>query len=147
MIVTFTGHRPDKLGGYKLPNPTYNYVCQQIEKNLLELKPDTAISGMALGVDQWAAFICYKLKIPFMAAIPFKGQESAWPNASQQTYHNLLKKAYDQTIVCEGSYSAKKMQIRNEFMTDRCDVLIAIFNGSPGGTGNCINYAKSLHKK
>lgn len=50
MIVAFTGHRPDKLGGYKLPNPTYVKVCQQIETKLVELKPEKIISGMALGV-------------------------------------------------------------------------------------------------
>ena len=147
MIVAFTGHRPDKLGGYKLPNPIYNSVCKQIESNLLELKPDTTISGMALGIDQWAAYICFKLKIPFIAAVPFKGQEKAWPMSSQITYHQLLKKASEQVIVCEGSYSAVKMQTRSQWMVDRCNILLAVYDGSGGGTANCINYAKSLRKK
>ena len=47
MIVAFTGHRPQKLGGYKLPNPTYIKVCQEIESTLKELKPEKVISGMA----------------------------------------------------------------------------------------------------
>lgn len=141
MIVAFTGHRPNKLGGYKLPNPTYVYVCQQIDKTLQELKPEKVISGMALGVDQWAAHIAYKLGIPFIAAIPFEGQEKAWPKQSQVTFHLLLKLASEKVIVSPGGYSAPKMQVRNEWMVDRCDKLIAVWDGTAGGTGNCVNYA------
>src|SRR6266849_933968 len=96
-VAAFTGHRPDKLPnketGYKLPNPTYIHICQQLEKVLKELKPEKAISGMALGVDMYAANVCIKLGIPFVAAIPFIGQEKAWPQSSQKTYHLLLGKA------------------------------------------------------
>lgn len=145
--VAFTGHRPDKLGGYKLPNSTYLYVCQQIEKTLIEVKPDRIISGMALGVDQWAAFIAWKLKIPFLAAIPFINQESMWPEQSRKTYHALLKVASEQVIVSEGAYSAEKMQIRNAWMVDHCDKLIAIWDGTPGGTGNCVKYAQAVGKE
>lgn len=151
MIVSFTGHRPDKLPdkktGYNLPNPTYIHVCQEIEKYLLELKPDKAISGMALGVDQYAASVCIKLGIPFIAAIPFKGQEKAWPEKSQKIFNLLLKKACDIAIVCEGEYAAYKMQVRNQWMVDMCDILIAVWDGSQGGTANCINYAKSKNKQ
>jgi len=147
MIVAFTGHRPDKLGGYKLPNPTYLYVCQEIDKALRELKPEKVISGMALGVDQWAANIAHKLGIPFVAAVPFEGQESAWPQASQKTYRSLIKLATERVVVNEGGYAAWKMQTRNEWMVDRCDQLIAVWDGSPGGTGNCVNYARSKAKE
>ena len=146
MIVAFTGHRPDKLGGYKVPNPTYIKVCQDIDKTLKELKPEKVISGMALGVDQWAAYIAHKLSIPFVAAIPFEKQESKWPASSQETYHLLLKLASEQVIVSPGGYSAEKMQIRNKWMVDHCDKLIAIWDGTLGGTGNCVTYAKSVGK-
>ena len=148
MIVAFSGHRPNKLGGFSLPNPTYVYVCQQIEKTLLDLKPEKVISGMALGVDQWAAHVAYKLGIPFLAAVPFEGQEKAWPQASQSIYNLLLSKAAERVVVCEGGYSADKMQRRNEFMCDKCDKLIAIYNGdTSGGTYNCVSYAKSIGKE
>lgn len=147
MIVSFTGHRPDKLGGYKLPNPTYLHVCQQIDKTLQELKPEKVISGMALGVDQWAANIAIRLGIPFIAAVPFLGQEKAWPQASQKVFNKLLGKAAEVVIVSEGGYSAYKMQIRNEWMVDRADKVIAIWDGTSGGTGNCVNYARAKGKE
>lgn len=146
MIVAFTGHRPNKLGGFSLPNPTYIKVCQQIESTLKELKPEKVISGMALGVDQWAAYIAFKLKIPFIAAVPFLNQESKWPTSSQETYNKLIKLAAETVIVSEGAYSAVKMQTRNEWMIDHCDQVIAVWDGSNGGTGNCVNYAKSKNK-
>lgn len=147
MIVSFTGHRPDKLGGYNLPNPTYLHVCRQIDKALRELKPEKVISGMALGVDQWAANIAIKLGIPFIAAVPFTGQEKAWPPQSQKVFNNLLSKAAEVVIVSEGGYSAFKMQIRNQWMVDRADLVMAIWDGSKGGTGNCVEYAKSKNKE
>lgn len=147
MIVAFTGHRPNKLGGYKLPNPTYLYVCQQIEKTLIELKPEKVISGMALGIDQWAANIAWKLKIPFIAAVPFEGQETAWPQASQKTFQSLIRLANEVVIVSPGKYEAVKMQVRNEWMVDHSNKLIAVWDGTSGGTGNCVNYAKSKNKE
>ena len=96
-IISFTGHRSDKLPnketGYILPNPTYIYVCQQTEKILKELKPDRCISGMALGYDSYAASVCIKLGIPFIAAVPFLGQEKMWPEKSQKAYFKLLENA------------------------------------------------------
>lgn len=151
MIVAFCGHRPDKLPnketGYKLPNPTYNKICQELAAVLKNLNPDKAISGMALGVDQWAAFVCVKLGIPFVAAVPFLEQERMWPEESKRIYNRLLDKAKEVIIVSEGGYAPAKMQIRNEFMVNACDTLIAVYNGDKtGGTANCVAYAEKMKK-
>ena len=148
LVVAFTGHRPNKLGGYNTPNPTYNDVCDAIEKLLEELRPKMAISGMALGVDQWAAEICIELDIPFIAAVPFAGQGSRWPLESHVRYLDLLKAAKGVQEVCDPGYAAWKMQKRNEWMVDNCDVLIAVWDGLPsGGTYNCVEYAKQVGKE
>lgn len=146
MIVAFTGHRPDKLGGYQLPNDTYLKVCKDIDKVLRELKPEKVITGMALGVDQWAAMVAHKLHIPFLAAIPFERQEEMWPESSKKIYRLLRKLATEEVVVSDGKYSADKMQTRNKWMVDNCDKLIAVWDGSRGGTGNCVEYAKSINK-
>lgn len=146
-IVAFTGHRPDKLGGYKLPNPVYVGVCKQIQTTLRNYQPTKVISGMALGVDQWAAVVAYRMGIPFLAAIPFEGQEKAWPEKSQKTYRLLRRLASEEKIISPGDYSAAKMQIRNEWMVDNCHLLIAVWDGSKGGTRNCIEYAESIKRE
>jgi len=144
MIVAFTGHRPDKLGGYNLPNPTYIKVCRAIDKHLREINPSKVISGMALGTNQSASNIAIKLGIPLIAAIPFEGQEKKWPERSQKAYNYLLKRATDIVYVSPPGFSTTKMQLRNEWMVDQCDILIGVYNGSAGGTANCIKYAESL---
>lgn len=148
MILGVTGYRSNKLGGYKLPNPHYNYVCQEFEKLLLELKPDKCISGFAQGFDQYCANICLKLKIPLIAAIPFIGQEAMWPNSSKKIYYSLLDRATEKVIVSEGGYSASKLQIRNQWIVDNCDILVACIRSdeTSGGSYNCREYAKSKNK-
>lgn len=147
MIIGFTGSRPQKLGGFTLPNSIYNYVCQETEKLLLQLKPDKCISGMALGYDSYAANICIKLKIPYIAAIPFKNQDSIWSDEQKKIYNFLLRKSSEQVTVSEGEYAPCKMQIRNEYIVDNSDVIIACYDGTSGGTHNCVTYAKKQAKQ
>lgn len=146
-IVAFTGHRSDKLGGYELPNPIYNYVYKETVKIIKEINPDEAISGMAMGFDQWAAVICLREGIPLTAAIPFKGQEKLWLKSSQEQYNKILVKCNNIHIVCEGGYAAWKMQHRNKWMVDNCDILIACWDGTSGGTENCIQYAEKIGRE
>jgi len=147
MIITFTGHRPNKLGGYIEPNPTSRLVRQLIRQQLERMKPDSAISGMAQGVDLWAAEICYVLHIPYTAAVPFVGQEMLWPELAKNRWRYLLGRAANVVVVSEGEYSAKKMQKRNEWMVDNADVLLAVWDGTSGGTANCVRYAEKKKKQ
>jgi uncharacterized phage-like protein YoqJ len=147
MIVCFTGHRPDKLMGYKIPNPMYNWIKNQLTNTLKKIKPTSAISGMALGVDTWAVEVCIDLNIPYVSAIPFKGQENYWPEHSRKYYNELLMKASKIHIVNTGGFAGWKMQNRNEWMVDNSDLLIAVFNGSDGGTKNCYDYAVKKNKE
>ena len=149
MICSFTGHRPNKLPyGYASNNPFIIWLKSELTKTLSELKPEMAISGMALGVDQIAVEVCIGLGIDFVAAVPFAGQENAWPQPSREHFHSLLKKAAKIHVVSEGGYAAHKMQVRNQFMVDNSDVLIAVYNGDKaGGTANCVNYAEKTGRR
>lgn len=150
MIVAFTGHRPSNpaLGGYVTDgNPKYEACYNRIIEALHSLMPSKAISGMALGVDQWAALACIELDIPFIAAVPFKGQENIWPDESQRQYHEILKKAEEIKIVSEGGYLPMKLHERNRWMVDGADLIIAVWDGTEGGTGNCVKYATEKGKR
>lgn len=50
------------------------------------------------------------------------------------------------TTTPQGRYNPYKLQIRNEYMVDNADVVIAVWDGSKGGTCNCVNYAKKIGK-
>jgi uncharacterized phage-like protein YoqJ len=145
MILCGTGHRMDKLGGYN--SIVYAKLVKLAEKYLIELNPERVISGMALGWDQALADATNNLKLPLIAAVPFQGQESVWPEVSQDKYFSILDKATDVVYVSEPGYFAEKMQIRNRWMVDQSDLILAIWNGSKGGTYNCIQYAKNSTKK
>lgn len=147
MIVAGTGHRPNKLGGYKVPNDTYIYVfCRYIQIYLMDVKPEAVVSGMALGFDQWLASIAVKLGIPLIAAIPFEGQESIWNEKDRAIYNRLISKASEVVMVSPGGYSAYKMQVHNEWMVNRCDELLVAYAGGKSGTYNCIEFARSVGK-
>jgi uncharacterized phage-like protein YoqJ len=94
MILGITGHRPPGLGcGYDIPNPVYDKIYKALKDKFNELSPEKIISGMALGTDQWAACAAIELGIPFIAAVPFDGQDSKWPNESRKKFKFLLDSA------------------------------------------------------
>lgn len=147
MIVSFTGHRPDKLGGYHTPWPHNKEVVGLLYTKLAEFKPELALVGMAQGIDQIAAAICYDLCIPYIACVPFVGQETRWPPDAQKRYKVILANAYKVVVVCGPEIDPiKALQIRNEYMVDNSDLLIACWDGTRGGTYNCIKYAKLVGK-
>lgn len=142
-ILAGTGHRPDKLGGYskEVTDKLIDLAVKYIPKDTTKI-----ISGMALGWDMALAYAAIERNIPFIAAIPFKGQESKWPPYSQSEFNFLLEKAEEIVIVSDGGYGAWKMQVRNKWMVDHCDEVVSLWDGSAGGTANCIKYANSVKK-
>ena len=140
MIIAGTGHRPNKTGRYTTESS--NRLIKLATEWLEEHKPSRVISGMALGWDQALGWAAVDLSIPLTAAIPFEGQETMWPAESRRKWANLLSLADQVEIVCEGAYSPAKMQLRNEWMVDNADKVLALWDGTSGGTANCIGYAQ-----
>ena len=51
MKVSCTGHRPNKIGGYKIPNPTYDFILASAKQILLQLNPECVnVGGVQLGI-------------------------------------------------------------------------------------------------
>lgn len=151
MNVSFTGHRPHKLWGYDIHQDKYRrlYVALRtiVMENIEREQENTLISGMALGVDTVAAYLAVALRdkglpIKFEAAVPCWNQDSKWHGESREIYKNLVSKADVVTVVHEGPYNYTCMQRRNEYMVDKANVLVAVWDGSPGGTSNCVHYAE-----
>jgi uncharacterized phage-like protein YoqJ len=142
MIIAATGHRPSKLGGYS--DHTWRRLLLTAERALELLEPREVISGMALGWDQAIATQALAMGIPVVAAVPFAGQEDRWPYNSQQRFRDLLDRAREAVVVSLGGYSPARMQRRNEWMVDRCDTVLALWDGSPGGTSRCVEYAQRI---
>ena len=145
MIVGVTGHRPHKLGGW---NREIHDALGAFALDLLQSeRPQGVITGMALGWDQAVAVACVRLGIPFVAAVPFEGQESRWNDQQQGDYQKLLLCASQVQIVSERDAVEEAgvvwaMQKRNEWIVDNSLRLLALWDGSAGGTANCVNYAR-----
>lgn len=151
--IAATGHRPNKLpGGYEILH-LHNIALANKMKNhflthLNSGKKVHAISGMALGIDTLFALVALKLKrqgknITLEAAIPCDNHCGNWPKASQDQWHSIVNQADKVTYVSKEPYKAYLMQKRNEYMVNNCDELVAFWDGTSGGTGNCVNYATS----
>ena len=140
MIVAGTGHR-------KWQPDVARQVQAWIREQLQARKPVQVISGMALGFDTWLVEEALRQGIPFVAAVPFEGQEWRWPRRAQERYQELIQHAAEVQIICQGPYSPKMFQVRNEWMVDRCDLLLAAWTGEKGGTANCTRYAQRVGRE
>lgn len=142
MRLAVTGHRPNKLGGYgeEAQRLLKQFAKTQIEK----LQPTDVLTGMALGWDQACAQACIELGIRFVACIPCRSQEQLWPKQSQEIYVYFLRHDLCTVYrVSEEEYRAELMQRRNEYMVNNCDKLLALWDGTKGGTASCVRYARS----
>lgn len=146
----FTGHRPEKLPWGS--NET-DARCEKLKDELrchvegVYLAGCTHfICGMARGCDLYFAEAVLALReqhgeVTLEAAIPCDTQANAWPAEEQRRYEHLMAECDEVTFVSH-VYSPGCMQRRNEYMVDKSTVLLAVFNGSVGGTMNTILYAR-----
>jgi len=140
--VCFTGHRPEKL---TVPE---RVVKRELEKEIrlaLTEGKNVFISGMARGVDLWAAEIVLKLRakdqnVKLICACPFDGFENSWNATAKEQYRSILEQADLVRYICP-SYSRSCFQIRNEWMVNHSAQVIAVYNGTPSGTKNTVDYA------
>lgn len=146
IIYAATGHRPNKLGGWK--PETDSELVKLAAWWLLPKKKEIhmVISGMALGWDLAIAEAALSLGIDVFAAIPCHGQDAMWPKRSRDRYAAIGSACVGQKIIHEGPYNNACMQARNQWMVNACDEIVALYDGTAGGTGNCVEYAESRRK-
>ena len=138
MILAATGHRATKLGTSVAAEDALIALAR---RHLARLMPTQVISGMATGWDQAVAQAAVDLGIPFIAAVPFEGfgrkhcKETIW------RFMGMLAKASQIEIISQVPISSA-LQRRNEWMVDRADKMLALWDGSWGGTFNCVQYAE-----
>ena len=139
----FTGHRPEKL---EQPEPV---VVEALKKEIRTAIADgfqTFISGMARGVDLWAAVEVLTLRdegavIRLICASPYRGFENRWSRDWQEKYRWVVARADLVRFICP-SYSRGCFQRRNEWMIDHSARVIAVYSGGYGGTRNTVEYAR-----
>ena len=152
-ICAFTGHRPQHLPfGMNENDERCIKLKEELKEqiiNLIEAENVTHfITGMALGVDLYAAEIVLDLKarypsITLESAIPCETQAVKWSAAQRERYYDIAAQCDKETML-QCHYSPDCMDKRNRYMVDHADYILAVWNGCPSGTGNTVRYA---HKK
>ena len=146
----FTGHRPAKLPwGMNEGDPRCEKLKLELAARLegiYALGYRHFISGMALGCDMYFAEAVLALRevhtdVCLEAAVPFGDQPGKWDSAQRRRYNRLLDSA-DQVSVLQIAYSSDCMMQRNRYMVDHASLLLACFDGRPGGTMNTVLYAE-----
>lgn len=77
------------------------------------------------------------------ALVPCPSQPDGWDEASVARYWALLA-ACDQLEVLEDHYSPGCMLRRNREMLRRAQLLISVYDGTPGGTAATVRLAEEL---
>lgn len=146
---TFTGHRESKLPWRgNESDPRCLALKEKIHDTLEALYQSGYthfICGMANGCDMYFGEAVLSLRseheeVTLEAAIPCEEQAQRWPPELKKRYERLAAESDFQTVV-QRSYTPECMMRRNRYMVDRSAVLIAVYNGTPGGTRNTLLYA------
>lgn len=161
-VINVTGHRPDKLGHvWSAFSDKNDYILKAFKYFLWKIieckakqgiKHFVLISGMALGIDSIFVRACkacqnyYQTKgitVKIVGAIPCLRQYAYWKPTSKTEYKKLLGYC-DSGKLINLKYSAKGMQLRNIWMVEQADMTVTYWNGTDGGTKNCL--ASAVHK-
>ena len=152
----FTGHRPK----------SFPWKYNEVDSNCVLLKEVLAaqimrladrgvtdwLSGMAQGVDFWAAEAVLSLRrekpaMKLHCILPCKGQDTEWTASAQERYHSILCQA-DEVFYVNQEYSSKSMTERNRYMVNHAAILLAVYNGvRRSGTGATVRYARKLGRE
>lgn len=154
LTCCFTGHRPEKLGferGGAGETELKNRISGAILRLIQERDARHFISGMALGVDTYAAQSVLKMRelypdITLECAVPCRGQEKRWKKEDRDVYAEILSRA-DRVTVLQEHYTPFCMQLRDAYMVENADIVLAVWDGgASGGTAYTVKCAEKLGK-
>ena len=149
----FTGHRPQHLPFGMNENDDRCVKLKEALKeqiiNLVEAEDVTHfITGMALGVDLYAAEIVLDLKarypnITLESAIPCETQAVKWSMAQRERYYDIAAQCDKETML--HSHERTRSEERRAFA--HIIICIAVWDGRPSGTGKTVTYARGRNGK
>ena len=133
----FTGHR----------ELDESFSLEKLQKTVLELAKKGAenfFCGMAKGFDLFAAEAVLKIKenypkVKLVACVPYYGQEKGYSQEDKKRYVNILKNC-DFKITFADEYYKGCTLVRDKYMADNADVLVAYLKKEKGGTAYTVGY-------
>lgn len=153
--VCFSGHRPEKLPGKGKDDRQETVFIKNLLKSRIENSINEGytrfLSGVARGIDLWAAMIVLELReknsdIELICVKPVENQGHNFPEEDRLLYEKIISQA-DSVVCTSEEYSRNCYTVRNHYMVDHSEKLIAFVNNYRSGTGQTINYARKLGRK
>ncbi len=154
-ICAFTGLRPEKLP--VLTDTTsheYAVLRQRIKNEVYRLITEDNVStflcGMARGIDLICGRIVLELKeqhpdITIESVIPYEEQAAAWSESDRDEYFDIAEHCDIETML-QTQYTRGCLQKRNRYLVDNADIVLAVWNGTSGGTAYTVSYAQKKGK-
>lgn len=156
IFCAFTGHRPQSLP-WKYDEMAQECLLlkttltKEIEK-LIDRNVTEFFSGLAQGVDIWAAQIVLALReknpvLKLHCVLPCRDQAEKWDVLAQKCHRDILEQA--NSVIClSKSYHDGCMLDRNRYLVDHSSILLAVYNGGwRSGTGMTVRYAQKLGRE
>lgn len=146
----FTGYRPQKMPwGFDESDPRCIEFKARLKNTILMLIDQGYthfLSGGAMGMDIFAAEIVCSLRtdnpnLYLEMVSPFDGQTAKWSDEYRARHDTLFEQA-DVVTATGHAYTKSCMFMRNRYLVDNADLLLAAFDGQAGGTAMTIDYAK-----
>jgi len=151
----FTGHRPELLpwendeGDLRCAALKSKVRCA-VEGLIVERGCTKFITGMARGADMICAEVVLALQmiypqIRLECAVPSRAFTARWSDGDARKYSSILTRADSTHFISDAQfYSKRLLMLRNIYMVDNSEVVIAVYkSGETGGTKNTISYAES----
>ena len=106
------------------------------------------ISGGALGMDMFAAEAVLELKVKYPWIVlemvsPFDAQAARWNDEYRMRHDRLFDEA-DIVTAIGHVYTKACMFRRNRYLVENADLLLAAYDGQPGGTAMTCDYAREV---
>ena len=153
MVVSFTGHRPDKINNVEEEKKLLLKTLKSILGEDLNLH--SYIVGGCPGFDTVALELLLQENVDrskILLAVPFRGFELYAGKTHEKENQRVLSLNYTCGVPFkevggrEGSFGQKTFK-RNMFMVDNSEMVVTNHDGSNGGTANTVKYALKTGKR
>lgn len=146
MILGIAGHQ--KLGS----DEAVQWVRFTLRETIAQESADSGFTCLARGTDQLFAEILLEKEIPYTVVLASRNYEKTFDEQRLlEHFRFLLHRAANVIEMDNESASEEAFFAAGRQVVDRCDCLIAVWDGLPakglGGTGDVVQYALSKHKK
>ena len=145
----FTGHRPEKLPWGRNEADRRCVALKARLQDAVEAAYAEGkrhfICGMARGCDFYFAEAVLALRsrkvgVTLEAAIPCAVQSASWTKDQRERWERLVT-ASDYQTVLQQAYTSDCMIRRNRYMVEHSSLVIAVYDGSDGGTRRTLEHA------